>query len=188
MIDDETSPQRKKVGLALAGGVLEGGFYDIGVLCALQDAVEGLDFTALDVYVGVSSGAVTTRIRAWSETLFSGTSSDTLVALRTPRLLLHNCAGPICHAACLHLGAHLPNLAFVESVRAFYRTYFEELTDYKPVLKDGRFLLPSGPGLGVRLREDVLSRPDLTRQISEGKGAAVGRRAMGDHWEREEIR
>jgi NTE family protein len=36
-----------RTGLALAGGVLEGGFYEIGVLCALQDAIEGLDFTRL---------------------------------------------------------------------------------------------------------------------------------------------
>ena len=39
-------------------------------------------------------------------------------------LVLHNVAGPICHAAVLHLGVHIPNLYFVESVRAFYQTYF----------------------------------------------------------------
>jgi NTE family protein len=55
---------RKKMGLALAGGVLEGGFYEIGVLCALEDAVEGLDFTRADVYVGVSAGAVITSLLA----------------------------------------------------------------------------------------------------------------------------
>jgi hypothetical protein len=38
------------------------------------------------------------------------------------------------------------------------------------------------------LRESALARPDLSRQVSEGSGLAVGRRAMGDHWEREEIR
>jgi galactonate dehydratase len=103
-------------------------------------------------------------------------------------LVLHNVAGPFCHAAALHLGAHLPNLAFVESVRAFYRTYFAELADYTPALVDGRFALPDAPGLGVRLREQVLSRPDLTREVTEGRGLAAGRRAMGDHWEREEIR
>jgi galactonate dehydratase len=103
-------------------------------------------------------------------------------------LILHNVAGPFCHAACLHLGAHIPNLAFVESVRAFYRTYFPILSDYAPRVEDGRFAPPDGPGLGVRLREDVLSRPDLSREISDGSGLAVGRRAMGDHWEREEIR
>jgi L-alanine-DL-glutamate epimerase-like enolase superfamily enzyme len=103
-------------------------------------------------------------------------------------LILHNVAGPFCHAACLHLGAHLPNLAFVESVRAFYTTYFSVLSDYVPRLVDGRFVPPDGPGLGVRLRDDVRQRPDLERQVTQGAGLAAGRRAMGDHWEREEIR
>jgi predicted acylesterase/phospholipase RssA len=53
-----------RLGLALAGGVIEGGFYEVGVLCALQDAVEGLDFGSLDVYVGVSAGAVITSLLA----------------------------------------------------------------------------------------------------------------------------
>lgn len=63
-MNDDPMTGRGKLGLALAGGVLEGGFYEIGVLCALQDAIEGLDFTALDVYVGVSSGAVITSLLA----------------------------------------------------------------------------------------------------------------------------
>ena len=103
-------------------------------------------------------------------------------------VVLHNVAGPFCQAACLHLGAHVPNLFFVESVRAFYRTYFPILSDYRPRVEDGHFVVPDGPGLGVRLREDALNRADVSRQVSEGGGLAVGRRAMGDHWEREEIR
>jgi NTE family protein len=46
-----------KVGLALAGGGPEGAVYEIGVLRALDEAVEGLDFNRLPVYVGVSAGA-----------------------------------------------------------------------------------------------------------------------------------
>lgn len=46
-----------RVGLALAGGGPEGAIYEIGALCALEDAVEGLDLNALRVYVGVSAGA-----------------------------------------------------------------------------------------------------------------------------------
>src|SRR5512147_2723589 len=65
-------------------------------------------------------------------------------------LILHNVAGPFCHAACLHLGAHIPNLAFVESVRDFYKTYFPLLGDLAPQVVDGQFELPSGPGLGVQ--------------------------------------
>jgi NTE family protein len=47
-----------RIGLACAGGVVEGAFYEIGVLCALDEAIDGLDLTALDVYVGVSAGAI----------------------------------------------------------------------------------------------------------------------------------
>lgn len=103
-------------------------------------------------------------------------------------LVLHNVAGPICHAACLHLGAHIPNLFFVESVRAFYQTYFPILSDLAPQIVDGGLTLPEGPGLGVSLRPEALRRADLTREISEGEGLAHGRRAMGDHWAVEEIR
>jgi predicted acylesterase/phospholipase RssA len=47
-----------KIGVALAGGGPLGAIYEIGALVALQDALRGLDFTACDVYVGVSSGGV----------------------------------------------------------------------------------------------------------------------------------
>ncbi len=45
-----------KVGLALAGGGPLGGIYEVGALLALCDSLDGVDFNALDVYVGVSSG------------------------------------------------------------------------------------------------------------------------------------
>jgi predicted acylesterase/phospholipase RssA len=53
-----------RVGLALAGGVVEGGFYEVGVLCALEESVAGLDLGALDTYVGVSSGALIASLLA----------------------------------------------------------------------------------------------------------------------------
>jgi NTE family protein len=46
-----------KIGLALAGGGPVGGIYEVGAMAALAEALEGLDFTRLDIYVGVSSGA-----------------------------------------------------------------------------------------------------------------------------------
>ncbi|MEP6658274.1 MAG: patatin-like phospholipase family protein, partial [Betaproteobacteria bacterium] len=46
-----------RIGLALAGGGPLGGIYEIGVLLALADSLEGIDLNALDVYVGVSSGS-----------------------------------------------------------------------------------------------------------------------------------
>lgn len=50
-------PTRSKVGIAIAGGGPVGGMYEIGALCALDQALDGCDLTRLDVYVGVSSGA-----------------------------------------------------------------------------------------------------------------------------------
>ena len=103
-------------------------------------------------------------------------------------LVLHNVAGPICHAACMHLGAHIPNLYFVESVRAFYQSYFPILSEGQVAVTNGHLAVPEGPGLGVSLRPELFTRPDLTRQVSEGEGLAQGRRAMGDHWAVEAIR
>lgn len=55
---------RVKIGLACAGGVVEGAFYEVGVLCALEDSIARLDLNRLDVYVGVSAGAILTACLA----------------------------------------------------------------------------------------------------------------------------
>ncbi|MFQ6312352.1 patatin-like phospholipase family protein [Lysobacter capsici] len=53
-----TAPTAKpRIGLAIAGGGPIGGMYELGALRALDEAIEGLDLTRLDCYVGVSSGA-----------------------------------------------------------------------------------------------------------------------------------
>lgn len=46
-----------RIGLALAGGGPLGSIYEIGALCALQEALVGVEFNKCDVYVGVSAGA-----------------------------------------------------------------------------------------------------------------------------------
>ncbi|MGH8031008.1 MAG: patatin-like phospholipase family protein [Luteimonas sp.] len=46
-----------KIGLAIAGGGPIGGMYELGALRALDEALDGLDLTDLDSYVGISSGA-----------------------------------------------------------------------------------------------------------------------------------
>jgi len=52
------SGSRSTIGLGCAGGVIEGAIYEIGALCALDDAIGGMDLNRLDMYVGVSSGAL----------------------------------------------------------------------------------------------------------------------------------
>ena len=50
-------PHKKpRIALALAGGGPLGAIYEIGALCALDESLEGLSFSDLDAYVGVSAG------------------------------------------------------------------------------------------------------------------------------------
>jgi predicted acylesterase/phospholipase RssA len=53
-----------RIGLAIAGGGPVGLVYEIGALRALDDALDGVDFNHLDVYVGVSAGAVVAALLA----------------------------------------------------------------------------------------------------------------------------
>lgn len=49
-----------RVGLALAGGGAAGSIYEIGAVRALDEALDGVDFNNLSIYVGVSAGAFIT--------------------------------------------------------------------------------------------------------------------------------
>lgn len=48
---------RPRIGLNLAAGGPLGAIYEVGALCALEEALLGITFTDLDVYVGVSAGS-----------------------------------------------------------------------------------------------------------------------------------
>jgi predicted acylesterase/phospholipase RssA len=48
--------RKPRIGLALAGGGPLGAIYEIGALCALDEALVGIDLTQLSGYVGVSAG------------------------------------------------------------------------------------------------------------------------------------
>jgi predicted acylesterase/phospholipase RssA len=47
-----------RIGLALAGGGPLGAIYEIGALCALDEAVNGLNLNNMKMYVGVSAGGI----------------------------------------------------------------------------------------------------------------------------------
>jgi NTE family protein len=56
--DNHNKATGSRIGLAMAGGGPLGMIYEIGALRALDEALEGIDFNNLHVYVGVSAGAV----------------------------------------------------------------------------------------------------------------------------------
>ncbi len=55
----QNTPQRKpRIGLALAGGGPLAAVYEIGVLAALAESIEGLDVNDAAIYVGISAGGI----------------------------------------------------------------------------------------------------------------------------------
>jgi L-alanine-DL-glutamate epimerase-like enolase superfamily enzyme len=74
-------------------------------------------------------------------------------------IALHNCSGPILHAANLHLAVHVPNLFILESVRKHYERDFAAIVSTNSIPDaEGCFQLPRGPGLGVELKPDFIER------------------------------
>lgn len=64
VMGSDKASDRPRVGLALAGGGPLGVIYQIGALLALDEALDGVDFNDLEVYVGVSAGAANASMLA----------------------------------------------------------------------------------------------------------------------------
>src|SRR5207245_9903738 len=64
----------------------------------------------------------------------------------------HNPGGPVSNLIVAHFCASTYNLFIMESVRAFYLTWFDEVLTYNYTPQEGSFPIPPGPGLGTELR------------------------------------
>jgi galactonate dehydratase len=78
----------------------------------------------------------------------------------------HDCTGPVNVFACLHLCASCPNAMVMESVRAFYRGYYDQFVETNLDVREGHIHFPTAPGIGTRLRPEVRERADATVQRS----------------------
>ncbi len=76
----------------------------------------------------------------------------------------HNVGASVSTAAVLHLAACTPNLKIQEYFNDFAEPFVTEAAPGLPAVTDGYFPLPSGPGLGVTLNEDVLLAHPYRRQ------------------------
>lgn len=79
----------------------------------------------------------------------------------------HDCTGPVTLTASVHLGLCTPNALIQEYVRAFYTTWYAEMMSQLPPVDNGMITAPPGPGLGCRLKPEVMARPDATIRRSE---------------------
>jgi galactonate dehydratase len=98
-----------------------------------------------------------------TEAIKIATLADTYHLAITP----HDCTGPINVFAALHLCAAVQNVMIQETVRGFYEGYYLDLLTRPLPIREGRATFDLGPGLGVKLRPDLLSRPDLRRRASD---------------------
>jgi galactonate dehydratase len=78
----------------------------------------------------------------------------------------HDCTGPIVFAAGIHLALNIPNAVFMESVRAYYSTWYRDLVTVMPRIEQGQIHPFTGPGLGTELNPDMLTRPDAVIRIT----------------------
>ena len=61
-----------------------------------------------------------------------------------------------------HLVMSTPNALILETVRAHYRGYYQQLVTSLPRIEDGFAWPMSGPGLGTALLPDLRARSDAT--------------------------
>jgi galactonate dehydratase len=116
-------------------------------LHTLHEFRELLDLQAADIIqpdiTHMGGILMTKKLAAWAEV------SHTLVAP-------HNVGGPVSTAASLHLAASTPNFKIQEHFNDFAEAYVKDAAPGLPEVVDGYFALPTGPGLGVALNEDVI--------------------------------
>lgn len=78
-------------------------------------------------------------------------------------LMPHNPLGPVCTAATVHLCAAVPNVSWVECRETPGENpelYENPLFVGRPVLDGSAYPLPTGPGLGIDIDENVLEATD----------------------------
>lgn len=68
----------------------------------------------------------------------------------------HNVGGPVSTAAALHFAASTPNFKIQEHFNDFAEDWVKAAAPGNPEVSDGYFVLPQGPGLGVKLDEAVI--------------------------------
>lgn len=83
----------------------------------------------------------------------------------------HDCTGPVNVFACLHVCMAAPNAMVMETVRGFREGYYLEIVDKAVPVREGRASLDETPGLGAKLRAQMLARPDLQRRVSSTDAA-----------------
>jgi len=79
----------------------------------------------------------------------------------------HDTIGPVALWSAAHLMLHIPNAMIMETVRAYYQGWYNDILTQPIPISEGMLSLEESPGLGTALREEVLKRPDVHIEISD---------------------
>ncbi|MGO9310750.1 MAG: mandelate racemase/muconate lactonizing enzyme family protein [Spirochaetia bacterium] len=79
----------------------------------------------------------------------------------------HDAIGPVSLRSAAHLMLHIPNAMIMETVRAYCRGWYAEVVTENVPIANGALTLPELPGLGTKLRDEVLRRPDAHVEVSD---------------------
>jgi galactonate dehydratase len=104
-------------------------------------AADALDFVMLDV--------------AWCGGLTEARKIAAFAEAYAKPMAPHDCTGPVTLVAGLQLALHAPTAIFQEVVRAYLTTWYRDLVEGLPIVRDGMVHPSAGPGLGVRLLPHV---------------------------------
>lgn len=77
-------------------------------------------------------------------------------------IAFHDCTGPVVLAVSTHLALNARNCWLQEMVRAFYYGWYHRFVTDLPPVQNGTITVPNGPGLGLALQPDVMTRPGVT--------------------------
>jgi galactonate dehydratase len=97
----------------------------------------------------------------WSGGLTEGRKIASMAETYHRPFAPHDCIGPVGFAAAIHMSFSQPNTLIQESVRAFYKGWYNELVTAVPRIEGGYVYPMDGPGLGVELQPSVFERSDL---------------------------
>jgi len=134
------TPTKRKIGLALAGGGPLAAVYEIGVLAALEESIEGLDVNDAHIYVGISAGGIIAAALANGITphqmcrLFieSDVEAADGAALFKPEILLRPASAELRKRAAMLPGLLLGGLFHYARHRSSVFSSFERLKEALP--------------------------------------------------------
>ena len=73
-------------------------------------------------------------------------------------MAVHNASGPVGFMACVHISAATENFLALENHAVDNPSWGDLITNIKPIIDKGYVNLPTGPGLGITVDEEVLKK------------------------------